>query len=38
MADVLLVPDGRNNAIYEFNLLGFLLGEIPNNNFPICTT
>jgi hypothetical protein len=38
MADVLFVPDGRNNAIYEFDLFVFLLGEIPNNNFPVCAT
>ena len=38
MHDVLFVPDSRNNAIYEFDLLGFLLSEVPNNNFPVCTT
>jgi hypothetical protein len=36
--DVLFVPDRGNNAIYEFSLLGFLLSEIPNNNFSVCTT
>ena len=38
MANVLFVPDRRNNAIYEFDLLGFLLSEIPNNDFPVRTT
>jgi hypothetical protein len=38
MTDVLFVPDSGNNAIYEFDLLGFLLSEIPNNDLPICTT
>jgi hypothetical protein len=38
MNDVLFVPDSGNNAIYELDLLGFLLSEIPNNYFPVCTT
>jgi hypothetical protein len=38
MADVLFVPDSGNNAIYEFDLLRFLLSEIPDNDLPVCTT
>ena len=38
MVNVLLILDGGNDAIYEFDLLGFLLTEIPHNDFPVCTT
>lgn len=37
-ANVLLVLDDWNNAIYEFDLPGFLLTKIPYNDFSVCTT